>query len=67
MLVAGSVTYSQPPLPSHRSKSNANVKNGEIEEKSGPIGTASTLLLTLGTLTLACKFYKKDPETKTKK
>ena len=53
MLVAGSVAYSQPPLPSHRSKSNANVKNGEIEEKSGPIGTASALLLTLGTLTLA--------------
>ena len=66
-MIAGSVAYAQPPLPSHRSKSNANVKNGEIEEKSGPIGIASTLLLTLGTLTLACKFYKKDPETKTKK
>ena len=59
-MFAGSVAYSQPPLPSHRSKSNANVKNGEIEEKSGPIGTASALLLTLGTLTLACKLYKKQ-------
>lgn len=68
IMLAGSVAYSQPPLPSHRSKSNANVKNGEIEEKSGPIGTASALLLTLGTLTLACKLYKnKNPETKTKK
>lgn len=58
IMFAGSVAYSQPPLPSHRSKSNANVKNGEIEEKSGPLGTASALLLTLGTLTLACKLYK---------
>ncbi len=67
-MIVGSVAYSQPPLPSHRSKNNANVKNGEIEEKSGPIGTASALLLTLGTLTLACKLYKnKNPETISRK
>ena len=58
IMFAGSVAYSQPPLPSHKNKNNAFVKNNEIEEKSGPIGTASALLLTLGTLTLACKLYK---------
>ena len=67
-MIVGSVAYSQPPLPSHRSKSNANVKNGEIKVNGGPIGTASALLLTLGTLTLALKLYKnKNPETISRK
>ena len=59
-MFAGSVAYSQPPLPSHKNKNNAFVKNNEIKEKSGSIGTASALLLTLGTLTLAFKLYKKQ-------
>lgn len=57
-MLAGSVAYSQPPLPSHKNKNNATVKNNEIEVKGSPIGTGSALLLTLATLTLAHKLYK---------
>ncbi len=58
IMFAGSVAYSQPPLPSHKNKNNAFVKNNEIKVNDGPIGTGSAFLLTLGTLTLACKLYK---------
>ena len=60
IMFAGSVAYSQPPLPSHKNKNNAFVKNNEIKVNDGPIGTGSALLLTLGTLSLACKLYKKQ-------
>lgn len=60
IMFAGSVAYSQPPLPSHKNKNNAFVKNNEINMNDGPIGTGSAFLLTLGTLTLALKLYKKQ-------
>ena len=60
IMFAGSVAYSQPPLPSHKNKNNAFVKNNEIKVNDGPIGTGSAFLLTLGTLTLTLKLYKKQ-------
>lgn len=60
IMFAGSVAYSQPPLPSHKNKNNAFVKNNKIKVNDGPIGTGSAFLLTLGTLTLALKLYKKQ-------
>ena len=59
LLISGFVV-AQPPKPNHRSKNNAFVKNNEIKVNDGPIGTGSAFLLTLGTLTLAFKLYKKQ-------
>lgn len=59
LLISGFVV-AQPPKPNHRSKNNAFVKNNEIKVNDGPIGTGSAFLLTLGTLTLALKLYKKQ-------
>lgn len=49
----------QPPMPNHRSKNNAEVKDGEVQTKSGPLGTSTTLLITMGVLATGYKIKKK--------
>lgn len=44
LLISGFVV-AQPPKPNHRSKNNAEVKDGEVQTKSGPLGLQQHCLL----------------------
>lgn len=58
MLLLGNIVFAQPPMPNHGSKNNAEVKEGEIQTKGGPLGTSTTLLITLGILATGYRINK---------
>ena len=58
ILLVSVYVVAQPPKPNHRSKNNAEVKDGEVQTKSGPLGTSTTLLITMGVLATGYKIKK---------